>query len=416
MRQGELSAQLEHGEFRTLSSVGVCLISAHPMTLELFQLELLDALKRAGAVPLVVAGAGAALDRIRLRGALCVAVSIPRSPRPWAALRALVRLVGVFRAHRPTIVHTHTPMAALLGQVAAKLARVPIRLNTVHGLYFVRGSHWASRMVYRFLELTACRLADQVISVSEQDARYMEAREGFAPSRLLTMHVGIDLARFSPRADQACVRAELREQLAIPTDAVVFCIVARMVREKGFLELFSAMASLAYRHRNAYLLHVGDVDRERDADLTPAMADRAGCGAVCRFVGLRHDVERYLAASDVFVLPSHREGYPVSVMEACGMGLPCIVTDIRGCREAVIAGHTGLLVPPRHPAALEQAMERLLLDGSLRQAMGQAARVRAEEQFDRKRVVTSTMAMYVRWLRQLRRRRGQTGPGAGDLP
>jgi glycosyltransferase involved in cell wall biosynthesis len=155
-----------------------------------------------------------------------------------------------------------------------------------------------------------------------------------------------------------------------------------------------------------YLLVVGPVDRTSPDAVTPEEAARYGCGERCRFAGMRLDVPRFYAAMDVFCLPTYREGYPVSVMEASAMGLPCIVTDIRGCREAVVYGVTGLIIPPRHAAALEQAMEHLLASPERRAAMGRAALDRAREQFDRRRVVARTIQIYQEEFARLDARRG----------
>lgn len=378
--------------------VKVFIITAVPMTVEVFLLEQIQGLRQAGYTVTVVSSPTQDLAALQAKGVDCVGIPIPRAISPSRLLRSLFGLVRLFRRDRPDLIHTHTPIAAFIGQIAGWVARVPVRITTVHGLFFVNEPHAILRFLYEQLEVIACRLATKVICVSEEDRRYLIERHDFPTSKIEAFHVGVNLDQCSSNRRDAGERAALRTELNLPADAVVVGIVARMVREKGFLELFEAFGRIAHQHHNVYLLHVGPVDDSRHDAVTPKDVERFGCAERCRFVGLQRDVPRFLAAMDIFCLPTHREGYPVSLMEAAAMGLPSVTTDIRGCREAVVHGETGLIVPPRDPAALEAALQQLIMSPELRDNMSAAALRRAKASFDRRHVVGRTLSVYERAL------------------
>ncbi len=373
----------------------VMIVTTMPSTVDVFLIEQIRGLEKAGFAVTVITSPDERLGGLRTPGIDMIPLSIPRTPSPWALAKALAGLVRIFTRHRPDIIHTHTPIAALLGQVAARLTGVPVRLTTVHGLYFVNVPRLVPRALYRILETVACRLATHVICVSAEDARYLIREHAFRRSRMSVMHVGVNLDEFSPAAVGPGARAAVRHEMGIPENAFVFGTVARMVREKGLIELFEAFSRLAADDPNVYLLHVGPADDARPDAVTIEDAQRFPASDRMRFAGHRYDVARFLAAMDVFCLPTHREGYPVSVMEAAAMGLPAIVTDIRGCREAVTDGETGLIVPIKDVPALEMAMRRMVGMNPLRQGMALSAIRGAIEYFDRRKIVRQTAALYI---------------------
>ena len=358
------------------------------------------AMKRAGYDVFGICSPGPDVKPLRREGLTLYPVTILRRVGLWPDVRALFGMVRLFRRCRPDIVHTHTPKAAFLGQVAAWLARVPVRVNTVHGFYFVGQKNRLAGLVYKALELFACRLASHVLSQSREDVD-MAVREGLIPRRKLDyLGNGIDVETFCRDRFASDEGGLVRQELGVPPDAFVVGIVARMVREKGFVELFEAFARLRKSMPAAWLIQVGPVDRSRGDQITPEMAADFGIAECCTFLGTRGDVPRLMTAMDVYCLPSHREGYPRSVMEANAMGLPAVVTDIRGCREAVIDGVNGLLVPVRDANALAAAMIRLYQHEELRARLAEGARERAAQAFDERRVFRVILNAYERLLRR----------------
>ena len=354
----------------------------------------IEALQGAGYEVVSVCSDGEAVPELRAAGLQIETIPIMRRISPLADVLAIWRLYRFFlQARMPMVVHSHTPKASFVAQVAATLARVPIRINTVHGYYFL-AANGLKRWVFKKMEVLTCKLSHHVFSQSQEDVELTVREKLFPESKIELLGNWIDIHRFDRARFSEAQRRAVRAELGIPADAFVVGIVARMVREKGFAELFEAFAQFRQQAPNSVLVHVGFVDRSRGDEVTPHLAERFGIGPFCRFVGQHDDVPRFLSAMDVFCLPSYREGYPRSVLEANAMSVPAIVTNIRGCREAVLSGVNGLLVEPREAAPLAAAMQKLHDDPQLRNRMGAAARARALEIFDERLVFDRIISRY----------------------
>jgi glycosyltransferase involved in cell wall biosynthesis len=232
-----------------------------------------------------------------------------------------------------------------------------------------------------------------VLSQNPEDIATATREQLVAPGKLSLLGNGVDLQRF----DRARVRP-LRRELGIAEDALVVGFCGRLVEEKGVLELFGAMQAVRARFPAARLLLVGPIDRAKADAIDQRTAARFGLAEACVFTGHRDDIPDLLAAMDVFALPSHREGFPRTPMEASALGVPVVATNIRGCRSAVVDGETGLLVPLKDPAALAEALIALLGDPVRRRALGEAGRRHAELAFDQRRVFATVLATYRRLL------------------
>jgi glycosyltransferase involved in cell wall biosynthesis len=305
---------------------------------------------------------------------------------------ALVELHRAFRQLRPDIVHTHNPKPGVLGRLAARAARVPAIVNTVHGLYALPDDRAVKRAVVYNLERVAARCSHAELVQNPEDIPVL-ARLGITAPKVRLLGNGIDLARFD--AGQAgAVRAEVRQELGLDDDTVVIGAVGRLVAEKGYRELFTAAQAVTKELPNVAFVVVGMQDTDKSDAITAAeMADVSGRTNL-RFLGERRDVERLYAAMDVFVIASWREGFSRSGMEAAAMGLAVIATDIRGCRQVVDDGVTGLLVPVRKPDALTTAIRTLATDAPMRARMGEAGVAKARREFDQQRVIDITLSTY----------------------
>lgn len=330
--------------------------------------------------------------------------SVTRSWDLGADARAFAGLVGILRRERFDLVHLHTPKAGVIGRIASRVAGVPIVVNTVHGYYATPDDSVRRRLPVLAAEAAASRFSDLELFQSREDLAWAR-RSRIAPrGRTAFLGNGTDLVRFDPEVVDA---AAARRELGIAENALVVGTMGRLVEEKGYRELFAAMARIRRRVPEALLLIAGEEDDSH--------ADGLGLDELDRdevlFAGWRRDVEVPLAAMDVFVLPSWREGLPRSAIEAAAMGLPLVLSEIRGCREVARDGVEGLLVPVRDPDALAQAIERVLTDEPLRRKLGDAARARAFERFDERRVCDTVVASY----RRLLAAKAIHGPGAtGD--
>jgi glycosyltransferase involved in cell wall biosynthesis len=345
-----------------------------------------------------VSAPGPFVDALERRGVRHVGLRhATRSFAPFADARVVRELANVFRALRPTIVHTHNPKPGLYGRLAARSARVPIVVNTVHGLYAQQDDRIAKRAVVYTAERVAsmCSHAELVQNVEDLAAL---RRLGVPERKLTLLGNGIDLGRFDPAAvtndDRCAARAELGARGA---DDVVVASVGRLVREKGFLELFAAAARVREHTPATRFAVIGGADPDK-ADALGADELAAAAAAGVHVLGERDDIVRLYAAMDIFVLPSYREGFPRAAMEATAMGVPVIATRIRGCRQVVDDGVTGILVPPRDVDALTGAIERLLRDPESRRRMGAAGRGKARHAFDQQRCIDITLDTYRRLL------------------
>lgn len=316
-----------------------------------------------------------------------------RAAAPHRDLAALFELRSVFRRLRPHLVHTHNPKPGIYGRMAAAWAGVPAIVNTVHGLYAQPDDPWSRRaVVYRLERLAAARSHAELVQ-NEEDLATLR-RLGVPDEKLHLLGNGVDLGRFDRSAIPVGTRAALRAAVGAGPEHVLVGAVGRLVLEKGYRELFEAAATLRRRCPSVLVVVVGPHDdHKRDAvpqrELEWAQRE---CGV--RFLGHRRDLEALYTALDLYVLASYREGFPRSAMEAAAMGLPIVATNVRGCRQVVDEGVTGLLVPARDPPSLAAAVEALAVDPRRRAAMGEAGARKAQREFDERRVVDLTLRVY----------------------
>jgi glycosyltransferase involved in cell wall biosynthesis len=369
-------------------------VTTTDMSLALLLGPQLRAFAGAGYEVIGMSAAGEWVDELEAAGIRHVPLRhATRAVAPVRDARALTELRTHFHSLRPDIVHTHNPKPGVYGRLAARAARVPVVVNTVHGLYATPDDRWARRTVVYTLERVAARCSHAELVQNPEDVEVL-TRLGVPRSRLHLLGNGIDLERFDPGRVPAERVAEARAAMGAGPDDVVCGLVGRLVWEKGYREVFAAAALLRSRLPRLRMVVVGPHDDDKADAVTVLDVEQAERVGGVRFLGLRHDVEALYAAMDVHVLASHREGFPRSPMEASAMGVPVVATDIRGCRQAVDDGITGRLVPVRDAGALAAAIEALVLDPELRARMGAAARAKAARDFDQRRVIATTLSVY----------------------
>ncbi len=375
-------------------------ITTVDQSLRYLLLNQMRSIAQAGYEVTGISAPGSDVPVIESMGIRHIAVPLTRRLTPFADLRALVQLYRIFRREQFTIVHTHTPKPGLLGQLAARMAGVPVVVNTVHGFYFHEHMPRTWREFYITMERIAARCSDLVLSQSREDLD-TAIRLGICPrERIQLLGNGIDIQRFDRNRVDPATLAHLRSTLGLPPDVPVIGFVGRLVVEKGILELARAVQQVQSRFGPVMLLIVGGVDREKADALTHEDIQAAAGTATCIFTGVRQDMPNMYALMDIFALPSYREGFPRAPMEASAMRVPCVVTNVRGCREAVEHERNGLIVPLRDVDALAGALIRLLRDHDLRRAMGDTGRRMAHEQFDERLVFQRVLAAYHRLLHE----------------
>ncbi len=320
-----------------------------------------------------------------------------RPVRPLQDLRALRFLTRWFRSHRPDIVHTHSGKAGILGRLAARRARVPIVIHSIHGPSFGPFQGAAANAVFRSAERLAARWTDHFVVVADaMRDQYLAAGIGRA-SDYTRIFSGFDLGPFlGARRDPA-----LAARLGIGPGDFVVGKIARLFELKGHDELFAAADELAARIPALRILLVGNGPRRAEFE---ALADRPALRGRVIFTGLvpPADVARYVGLMDVLVHLSRREGLPRALPQALAAGVPVVAADADGAREVCLDGRTGFLVAPDDPRSLVARLEQLAADPDLRRRLGAAGRAFVTERFPVERLVADQVTLY----RRLTARRG----------
>ncbi len=367
----------------------VFVVSRCAWTLFNFRRSLIKAVGAGGSKVVALGAAGDGYES-KLRADAVDFRPIPVSRRglaPLADLLLLVRLIALFRRERPSVVHAFTIKPAIFGTVAAWICRVPVRVVTITGLgySFTSAAPWLRSIVeglYRF----ALARASFVYFQNETD-RDLFVRSGLVRHAVPTGIVrgsGVDLERFYPTPLPAIHDRK----------PVRFLMVGRLIREKGVLEFVAAANIVKRKFPMAEFVILGGEDGRNPtalsrAELAPLKNDRS-----VEWLSEVVDVRPIIASADVVVLPSYREGAPRALLEGGAMGRAAIATDTVGCRDVVVDGVTGYLVPVGDAVALAGAMQRFLESPSLLERMGRAAREHVVAEFDERHVIEETLAKY----------------------
>lgn len=364
----------------------ICQLCTVDFTLYHFLRPLMNALRDEGHEVVGVCADGELVDAVRQDGFRVETAPLVRSINPLRNLQAAGELHRLFRRESFDMVHTHTPVGAFVGRLAARRARVPRIIYTAHGFYFHDNMPAPRRAAHIGLEWLAGRVTHTLFTQSQEDAETARQLGLCRTGDIRAIGNGSDPEIFRPDVNQQD-RQRIRAAIGTPDERVVILMTGRLVAEKGYRELIEAMRrvdaelwAVGARLRSDHATGIEDVVSAAEDD--PLLRDRV------RFLGYRQDMPDLLRAADIFTLPSHREGMPRSIIEAMLTGLPVVATDIRGSREEVVQNETGLLVPVEDSDALATALQSLADAPEQRARMGAAGLTRARELFD-ERLVTA---------------------------
>lgn len=319
-------------------------------------------------------------------------VKMAREISPVNDIKSLINLVKLFKKIKPEVVHGNTPKGALLSMIAAKISKVPHRIYCVHGLRYQGEGEGFKRKVLMAIERLTCRMATDIFSVSYGVKDILKEDKICSKKINLIWNGsinGIDIDFFNPNiVDDVALRNEFK----LNSDHFVFGYVGRIVKDKGINELVEAFVEINKENKNTRLLLVGSFE-----DLDPILSkteNEIKTNKNIIYVGFQKDIRPYLKIMNLFVFPSYREGFGISLMEAAAMNVPAISTDIIGCNEIIDDGYNGRLITPRSMEALKIAMKDLVLNRDKIDQMSNVSRQYVISRYEQKKLWKKALDAY----------------------
>lgn len=352
-------------------------------------------LKEEGYDIYVICSGGRWIPEIIKTGIKVKIIKTSRRINPVADLISLIRMIWYLQREKFDIVHTHNPKTGLLGQIAAKIVRTPIIINTVHGFYFHDNMNPWVRKFYIFWEKIAALCSDLIFSENSEDIQIALNEKICAKKKIRYLGSGVDLSYFDPKLVKSEQIREKKREIGLESgkDNIVG-IVGRLVYEKGYLEFFRAAKIIKQKISNVKFLVIGPMEKEKKDAVDLNIVKELGIQNDVLYLGIIKDIPEVYSIMDVVVLPSYREGFPRTLMEASAMGKPMVATNIRGCREVIENGKTGILVPLKNQEELASGILELLRNKKKAKEMGLAARRCAEEHFNEEEVMRRLKSEY----------------------
>lgn len=323
-------------------------------------------------------------------------VPMTRTISPYKDLVSLYKMIKLIKRMKPDIIHTHTPKAGIIGMLAAFLTRIPIRMHTVAGLPLMeaQGAKKAllvlvERLTYAcatFVYPNSLRLKDYIT-----DNRFTNNEKVKVIGRGSSN--GINTEHFSLTDELISKAAGIRREYNIPETDLAFIFIGRIVKDKGINELIHVFKKLSDKYSHIKLLLLGPFEDGLDP-VDEDVKNIIDTNNAIVHVGYKDDVRPYVAASDVLVFPSYREGFPNVPMQCACLNLPCIVTDINGCNEIIEDGINGLVIPAKDENSLQVAMERMITDQVFRSACSAVAREMITTRYRRENIWEELLREY----------------------
>ena len=366
----------------------VCQLCAIDFTLKNFLIPLIDGMVDEGWDVYSVCSNGDFITELQKQGYNITNIEISRSINPFKHLVTVYKLFNFFRKEKFDLIHVHSPVASLVGRLAAWLSGIPVIIYTAHGFYFHDEMPIFKKWIYILLEIIAGKITTFLFTQSVEDCETAIKLGIVKAEKVLAIGNGVNVKRFDPLkyGDQL----ELKSALGIPEDAFIVGMISRLVKEKGIVEFIEAAKQLHLNNPNLYFLLIGDrlaSDHAEKVTVTLKSAKHK-LGNNLVLTGMREDIPQLLSIMNVYCLPSWREGMPRTIIEAMMMQKPVVATDIRGSREEVELNKTGLLVPIRNSKKLASAIYQIYSNPKWAYQLGLCGRKKALQYYDESKVVS----------------------------
>jgi glycosyltransferase involved in cell wall biosynthesis len=370
----------------------ICFLTTISTTLKSFVLELAKTLHETGDFEIhFVCDYDAEFEKILPEYIHYKPISMRRGVST-DGIKAIVAMYQYFKTERFDLVQYSTPNAACYAAIASWLANIPCRLYCQWGIAYV-GFQGIKKKIFKTIEKLVCRCSTRIEPDSFGNLCFSHEEKLYDSSKSCVIWngsaSGVNVQKFDI-AQKPVWRNEIRQKFGIPEDAVVYIFIGRITRDKGINEIFIASRMLIERHSDAYLLLVGNIERSETVDTELYRWTQEENNII--YCGYTHEVEKYLAASDVYLLPSYREGFGSAVVEAEAMGLPVIVSNIPGPTDAMIHQKTGLLTPKADAEKLLENMLTLYENKALREEYGENGVTFARECFEQTELLHRVVA------------------------
>lgn len=369
-----------------------CVVTTIPMSLNFFKGQLAY-LNRDFEIVAISSGKEALEHFGKEEGVKTYYIPMKRSISILNDLNSLMKFISFFIKRKPDIVHGNTPKGSFLSMIAAKLTGIPIRIYMCHGLRY-QGYNGLMQSLLKIMETISCYCSTEVICVSQGVKTTLITDRICKASKLKVIGNGSANGINTDRFDRKMISNKSIAAVANFEDKFVFCFVGRIVKDKGINELVSAFKRLADLYNNIILIMVGPIEfNENPVDeSTKAEIDS---NSKIHFWGSQKDVRPFICVSNVFVLPSYREGFGIVLMEAGALGVPCITTNIIGCNEIIQDGVNGRIIPPRDENALYNAMKWFYEHREVEvKKMARRARTLIEERYEQHKVWEALLKEY----------------------
>ncbi len=375
----------------------IAFISHFDGNIYLFRLSWIKALKDEGFEVYVLVPEGRYCEKLKKEKVKVINYKIKRgSLNPINALATVCNLYKIMKQEKFDLVQTFTLQPNVYGTIAAWLAGVPTVVNLVEGLgYVYTGNSFKQkilRAIFNILISFSFKKAKKIIFLNSNDLNTLGNL--FNKNKAVIIRgTGINTEYYSPSNVDLKQVEKLRNELKIKGDDIVITIIARLYWSKGIREFVQAAKLLLNKYSNLKFLIVGPIDKG-NPEAVPENFIKENTNQFIKFLGERDDIKEILFLTDIYVLPSYREGIPRTILEAMSMKKPIVTTNAPGCKETVEDGHNGFLVPIKDVKKLAEAVETLIKDESLRNKMGYASREKVKKEFSDEIVVNKVLKLY----------------------